>query len=219
MSSHVIALANQVRRGIPSLLRKVEVSKQNEVTLTASGPSAVLSILRYLRDDANLQFKQLMDVCGVDYPERENRFDVVYHLLSVHNAQRIRLKVDVDELTPVPSAVELFPAANWFEREAWDMYGVRFSNHPDLRRILTDYGFTGHPLRKDFPLSGYEEVRFDDTEKRVVYEPLELAQQYRAFSLTSPWDSRMDPKVETEQIGPDGKKIGEPEPAPAEPPK
>jgi len=150
--------------------------------------------LQYLRDDANLQFKQITDVCGVDYPHRENRFDVVYHMLSVHNTQRLRVKTEVDEVTPVPSVVDLFPAANWFERETWDMYGIRFAGHPDLRRILTDYGFTGHPMRKDFPLSGYEEVRYDDTEKRVVYEPIELTQQYRSFSLASPWDARMDPR-------------------------
>lgn len=116
---------------------------------------------------------------------------------------RIRIKTEVDEVTPIPSVHELFPVANWFERETWDMYGIRFSGHPDLRRILTDYGFTGHPLRKDFPLSGYEEVRYDDTEKRVVYEPVELAQQYRSFSLTSPWDSRMDERFTTEMVTPE----------------
>jgi NADH-quinone oxidoreductase subunit C len=148
----------------------------------------VASALRYLRDDQRCQFTQLIDVCGADYPERPLRFDVVYHLLSPQLNQRIRVRVMTDEVSPVPSAVELFPSANWYERETYDMYGVLFSGHPDLRRLLTDYGFEGHPLRKDFPLTGYVEVRYDEQQKRVVYEPVKLAQEFRNFDYTSPWE-------------------------------
>jgi NADH-quinone oxidoreductase subunit C len=130
----------------------------------------------------------LIDICGVDYPEREQRFEVVYHLLSPRENQRIRVKCETDEKTPVPSVVAVFPAANWFEREAYDMYGIMFSGHPDLRRILTDYGFQGFPLRKDFPLTGYVEVRYDDAQKRVVYEPVKLTQEFRSFDFMSPWE-------------------------------
>jgi NADH-quinone oxidoreductase subunit C len=134
------------------------------------------------------QFEVLIDICGVDWPARQERFDVVYHLLSPRLNQRIRLKLTTDEQTPVPSTVGVFPASNWFEREAYDMYGILFSGHPDLRRILTDYGFQGYPLRKDFPLTGYVEVRYDDEQKRVVYEPVELAQEFRSFDFESPWE-------------------------------
>ena len=148
----------------------------------------ILEILIALRDDPACQFECLIDICGVDYPERPERFDVVYHLLSLRRNQRIRLKVATDEDKPVPSVIEVFPSANWFEREAFDMYGIRFSNHPDLRRLLTDYGFQGYPLRKDFPLSGYVEVRYDDEAKRVVYEPVKLTQEFRQFDFESPWE-------------------------------
>jgi len=130
----------------------------------------------------------LVDLCGVDYPEREERFEVVYNLLSIHHNHRVRVKVSASEETPVPSVVRLFSTANWFEREAWDMYGILFADHPDLRRILTDYGFEGHPQRKDFPLSGYKEIRYDATEKRVVYEPVRLTQEFRVFDFESPWE-------------------------------
>ncbi|MBY0430201.1 MAG: NADH-quinone oxidoreductase subunit C, partial [Rhodospirillales bacterium] len=133
-------------------------------------------------------FKQLMDLCGIDYPQREQRFEVVYHLLSMKHNQRIRVKAPTDEDTPVPSVTGVFSAANWFEREAWDMYGIFFADHPDLRRLLTDYGFEGHPLRKDFPLTGYVEVRYDDEQKRVVYEPVKLTQDFRTFDFLSPWE-------------------------------
>jgi NADH-quinone oxidoreductase subunit C len=149
---------------------------------------SVPKVLGFLRDDSNCQFKLLMDVCGVDYPERELRFQVVYHLLSLKHNQRIRVKLDTDEETPVPSVVSLFSSAGWYEREVWDMFGVLFSDNPDLRRILTDYGFQGHPLRKDFPLSGYVEVRYDDDQKRVVYEPVKLTQDFRTFDFMSPWE-------------------------------
>jgi NADH-quinone oxidoreductase subunit C len=148
----------------------------------------VVRVLTALRDDTQCLFEVLIDICGVDYPEREKRFDVVYHLLSPRRNQRIRIKCETDEDAAVPSAVEVFPAANWFEREAYDMYGILFSGHPDLRRILTDYGFQGYPLRKDFPLTGYVEVRYDDAQKRVVYEPVKLTQEFRSFDFMSPWE-------------------------------
>ena len=149
---------------------------------------AIVRVLTYLRDEANCQFKQLMDVCGVDRPEREPRFDVVYHLLSLIHNTRIRVKVETDADTPVPSVADVFSAAAWWEREVWDMFGIYFSGHPDLRRILTDYGFEGHPLRKDFPLTGHVEVRWDEAERRVVYEPVTLTQEFRSFDFMSPWE-------------------------------
>lgn len=148
----------------------------------------IVSLLKTLRDEPRCQFECLIDICGVDYPSRERRFDVVYHLLSPRQNTRLRLKVETDELTPVPSVVEIYPSANWFEREAFDLYGILFANHPDLRRILTDYGFRGHPLRKDFPLTGYVEVRYDDELKRVAYEPVKLTQEFRSFDFMSPWE-------------------------------
>ncbi|WNJ98463.1 NADH-quinone oxidoreductase subunit C [Thalassospiraceae bacterium LMO-JJ14] len=148
----------------------------------------VLKVLKFLRDDANCQFLTLLDVCGVDYPDDDERFEIVYHLLSMTHNNRIRVKLRTDEDTPVDSATGLFSAANWWEREVWDMFGVAFNNHPDLRRILTDYGFEGHPLRKDFPLTGYVEVRYDDEQKRIVYEPVKLTQEYRSFDFLSPWE-------------------------------
>jgi NADH-quinone oxidoreductase subunit C len=149
---------------------------------------AIVRVLTFLRDDSNCQFKCLMDVCGADYPEREERFEVVYNLLSLKHNQRVRVKLSVDEATPVPSVTGVFSSAGWWERETWDLYGVSFSDHPDLRRILTDYGFEGHPLRKDFPLTGFVEMRYDDERKRVVYEPVKLAQAYRSFDFESPWE-------------------------------
>jgi NADH-quinone oxidoreductase subunit C len=148
----------------------------------------IVEVLTFLRDDEKCLFEVLIDICGVDWPAREERFDVVYHLLSLRLNQRIRVKLTTDETTPVPSTVGVFSASNWFEREAYDMYGILFSGHPDLRRILTDYGFQGYPLRKDFPLTGYVEVRYDDEQKRVVYEPVELAQEFRSFDFESPWE-------------------------------
>src|SRR5262245_17463738 len=148
----------------------------------------IVRVIAGLRDDSQCLFEVLIDICGVDYPEREQRFDVVYHLLSPRRNQRIRVKCETDEQSPVPSIVDVFPAANWFEREAYDMYGILFSGHPDLRRLLTDYGFQGHPLRKDFPLTGYVEVRYDDAQKRVVYEPVKLTQEFRSFDFESPWE-------------------------------
>lgn len=151
-------------------------------------PEYVLPFFRFIRDHTNTQFKILIDVTAVDYPSRTQRFEVVYNLLSVQYNSRIRIKASVDEVTPVASLVALYNSANWLEREVWDMFGIFFSNHPDLRRILTDYGFEGHPLRKDFPLSGYIEVRYDDTEKRVITEPIEITQDFRFFEFSSPWE-------------------------------
>ena len=151
-------------------------------------PAAIVKVLTFLRDDGNCLFKQLVDICGVDYPEREKRFEVVYNLLSLAQNQRIRVKVATDDSTPVPSVAQVFSAAGWYEREAWDLYGIFFSDHPDLRRILTDYGFEGHPLRKDFPLTGYVELRYDEDRKRVAYEPVKLVQEFRNFDFISPWE-------------------------------
>lgn len=157
--------------------------------LTITVPVADISeVLTFLRDDKGCQFQVLIDICGVDWPARALRFDVVYHLLSPRKNQRIRVKVHTDEETAVPSVIDVFPAANWYEREAYDMYGILFSGHPDLRRLLTDYGFQGYPLRKDFPLTGYVEVRYDDEAKRVVYEPVKLVQEFRSFDFESPWE-------------------------------
>jgi NADH-quinone oxidoreductase subunit C len=161
--------------------------RYNELTVTVAREQ-IVPVLMSLRDQPGLQFEVLIDICGVDYPGRPERFDVVYHLLSPRLNQRIRVKVATDEATPVPSAVDVFMAANWFEREAFDLYGILFTGHPDLRRILTDYGFKGSPLRKDFPMSGYVEVRYDDEQKRVVYEPIKLTQEFRKFDFESPWE-------------------------------
>ncbi|MGE5511219.1 MAG: NADH-quinone oxidoreductase subunit C [Bacteroidota bacterium] len=171
-----------------------------ELTLTVVRDD-IARVLRTLRDDPACLFEVLIDICGVDYPAREQRFDVVYHLLSPRKNQRIRLRVEVDERSPVPSVVDVFPAANWYEREAYDMYGIRFAGHPDLRRLLTDYGFEGYPLRKDFPLTGYVEVRYDDEQKRVVYEPVRLTQEFRTFDFESPWEG-------TEYVLPGDEKAG-----------
>ncbi|MEJ0096968.1 MAG: NADH-quinone oxidoreductase subunit C [Bauldia sp.] len=158
-----------------------------ELTMLVGGDE-IVAFVRFLKDDPRLAFINLTDVCGVDWPARAKRFDVVYHFLSPRQNARIRLKVMTDEETPVPSITSVFPGADWFEREAYDFYGILFTGHPDLRRILTDYGFDGHPLRKDFPLTGFVEVRYDDERKRVVYEPVRLAQEFRDFDFLSPWE-------------------------------
>ena len=160
---------------------------QGDVTLVVRR-EALVRILTYLRDHRDFFFKQLMDLCGVDYPERSDRFEVVYHLLSLKYNCRLRVKVAVGEGVAVPSVTSVYSCANWWEREAWDLFGIPFENHPDLRRLLTDYGFEGHPLRKDFPLTGYDEVRYDADQKRVAYEPVHLPQAYREFDFLSPWE-------------------------------
>ncbi len=164
---------------------------KDEICLNVKRES-IIAVLRFLRDDARCNYKQLVDICGADYPQRPERFDIVYNLLSLTNNNRIRLKVTTNEDVPVDSATAVFSSAGWFEREVWDFYGVYFNNHPDLRRILTDYGFEGHPLRKDFPLTGYVELRYDEQLRRVVYEPVKLTQDFRRFDFLSPWEGMTD---------------------------
>ncbi len=158
-----------------------------ELTLTVNLAN-LEALVEFLRDDASCRFSTLVDITAIDHPERPARFDVVYHFLSMYRNHRIRLKVAVREDEMVPSIIEIHPSANWFEREVFDMFGILFSGHPDLRRILTDYGFRGYPLRKDFPTTGYTEVRYDEALKRVVYEPVKLVQEYRQFDFMSPWE-------------------------------
>jgi len=179
-------LAEHIQLGLGESLVSWKI-EFGELTLTVDAP-AIVDAIRFLRDNSSCKFINLTDLCGVDYPSREKRFDVVYHLLSPVQNQRIRVKVATDEETPVASLTPIFPAAEWFEREAYDMYGILFSGNPDLRRILTDYGFDGHPLRKDFPVTGFVEVRYDDERKRVVYEPVRLNQEMRSFDFLSPWE-------------------------------
>jgi len=158
-----------------------------ELTITATARD-IVKVATFLRDDERCQFWSFIDITAIDWPGRERRFDVVYHFLSPRLNRRIRVKIEADEATPVPSIIEVFPGANWFERETYDLYGVVFTGHPDMRRLLTDYGFEGHPLRKDFPLTGFVEVRYDDELKRVVNEPVRLAQEFRNFDFLSPWE-------------------------------
>ena len=175
----------------------------DELVLTV--PAAELErALAWLRDDAQCQFKVLVDICGVDYPERERRFEVVYNLLSPRHNQRIRVKIEAAEDSPVPSAVGVYSAAGWYEREAWDLYGIYFAGNPDLRRIMTDYGFEGHPLRKDFPLTGFVELRYDDERKRCAYEPVRLTQDFRDFDFMSPWEGADYVLPGDEKAGGDG---------------
>jgi NADH-quinone oxidoreductase subunit C len=158
-----------------------------ELTLLVE-PADIVDVLSFLKRDPQCQFVSIIDISGADYPQREKRFDVVYHLLSPTLNARIRLRAEVGEMTPVPSVIDVFPGADWFERETYDLYGVIFTGHPDMRRLLTDYGFDGHPLRKDFPTTGFVEVRYDDQEKRVLYEPVRLNQEFRKFDFLSPWE-------------------------------
>ncbi len=191
MSEALKELGDHIVQARADVVSDTEI-RLGELMLETS-PEKVIALLTYLRDDPKCLFTQLIDICGVDWPEREKRFDVVYNLLSVKNNQRIRVKLKTDETTPVPSAASVYSSAGWFERETYDLYGVWFSDHPDLRRILTDYGFEGHPLRKDFPLTGFVELRWDVVQKRVVYEPVKLAQEFRRFDFLSPWEGA--PKV------------------------
>ena len=180
------ALADHISAALPALVIAIAV-RHGELCIQVER-EALPSVLGFLRDDLQCRFSVLCDICGVDYPDRPQRFEVVYHLLSLAHNRRIRVKVDTDEEHPVPSAVGLFSSAGWWEREAWDLFGIYFAGNPDLRRILTDYGFDGHPLRKDFPLTGYLEMRYDDQQKRVVYEPVRLPQEFRSFDFVSPWE-------------------------------
>jgi NADH dehydrogenase (ubiquinone) Fe-S protein 3 len=179
--------AKYILKTVPKWIQ-FHVSHRNE-TIFYVDPQYLIPFFSFLRDHINTQYKILIDVTAVDHPSRFLRFEVVYNLLSVQYNARIRIKSCVDEITPISSSTSVYSSAGWWEREVWDMFGIFFSNHPDLRRILTDYGFEGHPLRKDFPLTGYVEVRYDDSEKRVLIEPLELSQEFRYFDFASPWDT------------------------------
>jgi NADH-quinone oxidoreductase subunit C len=189
MNQALIDLGEHISGALPEAVEASEVV-YDELMLRVAAQD-VVKTLTFLRDDQNCQFKVLVDLTGVDFPDRDPRFDVVYNLLSPKHNQRIRVKAATDAETPVPSVTGVFNSAIWFEREAWDMYGIFFSDHPDLRRLLTDYGFEGHPLRKDFPLTGYVEVRYDEDQKRVVYEPVNLTQEFRSFDFMSPWEGML----------------------------
>jgi NADH-quinone oxidoreductase subunit C len=186
VDEHLTKLGEYIAGKLPAAVYQQGV-RAGELTVHVHA-QAIEDSLRFLRDDPECRFVCFIDICGVDYPERERRFDVVYHLLSPYKNARVRVKIETDEETPVPSVIGVFPSANWYEREVFDLYGVLFTGHPDLRRILTDYGFQGHPLRKDFPLTGHVEVRYDDEAKRVVYEPVKLQQEFRNFDYLSPWE-------------------------------
>lgn len=187
----------------------------DELVVLISRPRIKDALLK-LRDDPAIEMNQLMDICGADYPDQPERFEVIYHLLSLKHNWRVRVKVLTDEHSPVPSVVTVYSGAGWFERECWDLFGVAFSGNPDLRRLLTDYGFEGHPLRKDFPLTGYVEVRYDDEQKRVVYEPVKLVQDFRNFDFTSPWEGMTDVMLMGDEKA---DAATPPAPPPAAPPK
>ncbi len=205
MEERLKALAEHLVAALPDAIGASEI-RHGELSVRVER-TALPRVLGFLRDDPTCRFTVLCDICGVDFPDRPMRFDVVYNLLSMSRNQRIRLKVETDENEPVPSATALFSCAGWWEREAWDLYGIYFADNPDLRRILTDYGFEGHPMRKDFPLTGYVELRYDEEQKRVVYEPVRLQQEFRSFDFMSPWEG-MD------KILPGDEKAGEAEASP-----
>ena len=196
-------VAESIRDGIGAIVKDLSIVGDQLVAIVEK--EDIAKLLVFLRDDVNCQFKQLMDICGVDYPERPQRFEVVYNLLSLVHNNRVTVKVMLDDNSSIPSVSKVFSSADWWEREIWDLFGIFFSGHPDLRRILTDYGFDGHPLRKDFPLTGYVEVRYDDAQKRVVYEPVKLTQEYRDFDFLSPWEGMNINKDEIIQDVPDPK--------------
>ncbi len=184
MSNSIDIVVETINKKINPIETKI-VNNQIEIIIEAD---QLVPSFQFLKDNSKCQFRQLTDIAGVDYPDRENRFEVVYHLLSFKNNLRARVKIFIDENSTIDSLTSVFPCANWFEREAFDMYGIQFNDHPDLRRILTDYGFEGHPLRKDFPLTGNVEVRYNEIEKKIVYEPVKLQQDYRHFDIQSPWE-------------------------------
>ncbi|MCB5201804.1 NADH-quinone oxidoreductase subunit C [Neorhizobium sp. T786] len=186
MSEALRELSSYIAEMQPQLVASSEI-QHGELTLTTA-PEHIIALLTFLKDDVQCGFISMIDICGVDWPVREKRFDVVYHLLSPRQNQRIRIKLMLAEDESVPSATSVYMGADWFEREAWDLYGIPFAGHSDMRRLLTDYGFEGHPLRKDFPTTGFAEVRYDDNLKRVVYEPVELRQEFRNFDFLSPWE-------------------------------
>ena len=197
------SVAESIRDGMGAIVTDVSIVGDQLVAIVEK--EDIAKLLVFLRDDVNCQFKQLMDICGVDYPERPQRFEVVYNLLSLVHNNRVTGKVMLEDNSSIPSVSKVFSSADWWEREIWDLFGIFFSGHPDLRRILTDYGFDGHPLRKDFPLTGYVEVRYDDAQKRVVYEPVKLTQEYRDFDFLSPWEGMNINKDEIIQDVPDPK--------------
>jgi NADH-quinone oxidoreductase subunit C len=184
--SKLAELGETIKSALPGVVTASEVAF-DQLTVSVQ-PEKIVEVMTHLRDDPACRFVNIIDITAVDYPNREKRFDVVYHLLSPTLNTRIRIRAEADETTQVPSIIEVFPGADWFEREAYDLYGVIFVGHPDMRRLLTDYGFEGHPLRKDFPLTGFVEVRYDDQEKRVLYEPVRLNQEFRKFDFLSPWE-------------------------------
>jgi NADH-quinone oxidoreductase subunit C len=204
MQERLHELADHVATAFPRAVSGSEI-RHRELSVRVA-QEALADVLRFLRDDPKCQFTILCDICGVDFPDRLVRFEIVYNLLSMSLNQRIRLKVETNEGDPVSSATEVFSSAGWWEREAWDLFGIHFAGNPDLRRILTDYGFEGHPMRKDFPLTGYVEVRYDEEQKRVVYEPVRLQQEFRRFDFLSPWEGMDkilpgDEKAEEDESG------------------
>lgn len=200
-------LGDRIAAALPEAVLATDV-RLGQLAITVQRPH-IVKVLTHLRDEPDCLFQVLVDLCGVDWPDREQRFEVVYNLLSLKHNQRIRIKLGTDEETPVPSVTGVFSTAGWFERETWDMYGIYFADHPDLRRLLTDYGFDGHPLRKDFPLTGYTEVRYDEDQKRVVYEPVKLPQEFRRFEFLSPWEAMTGGLPGDEKAsGPQGGKAG-----------
>ena len=192
MSQALRELGDYIAAALPDAVEKSDV-QLGELMIWAK-PAQIAKLMKFLRDDANCQFKMLVDLCGVDYPDQTQRFEVVYNLLSLKLNLRGRVKAVIGEDEAIPSIVPIYSTAGWFEREAYDMYGIFFQDNPDLRRILTDYGFEGHPFRKDFPLSGYIEVRYDEAQKRVVYEPVKLTQEFRSFDFLSPWEGMLQPR-------------------------
>lgn len=198
VKKNLVEFGKYIGECIPKWVQKVQVTHGDELEIMIH-PEGVIPVLIFLKDNMNAQFTNLSDIAGVDVPTRKNRFEIVYNLLSLRYNSRVRVKTYTDELTPIDSATSIHKAADWYEREIWDMFGVYFTNHPDLRRILTDYGFEGHPFRRDFPLSGYVELRYDDEVKRVVAEPVELAQEFRKFDYSTPWEAfpaHREPDVE-----------------------
>jgi NADH-quinone oxidoreductase subunit C len=195
----LLDLAEHITESLDGAVTSHEMMN-DEMVLTAK-TTEIVRVLQFLRDDSECQFKMLVSLCGVDYPDRPSRFEVVYNLLSLTQNNRVRVKLEVAENEFVPTVTKVFSTAGWFEREAWDMYGIYFDGHSDLRRILTDYGFEGHPLRKDFPLTGYVELRYDEEQRRVVYEPVQLTQDYRNFDYLSPWEGMTDMQLPGDEKG------------------
>ena len=212
MEDTLVRLGATIQTALPASVTAHDVLR-GELTVTAKAAD-IVKVATFLKTDPACQFICIIDVTAVDYPGREQRFDVVYHFLSPRLNQRIRVKCATDEVTPVPSLIDLFRGADWFEREAYDLYGVLFTGHPDMRRILTDYGFEGHPLRKDFPLTGFVEVRYDDEQKRVVYDKVKLNQEFRSFDFLSPWEGTeyiLPGDEKAKELGQTNKLTGEPE--------